>query len=295
MNMKEYYDKHIKKEDEGICPECGNDTKFLGSGRGYSVCCSVKCSNKSEKMRKMVSESFKNRDMKKVQEKRKKTCLEKYGVDNYAKTSSFKEQFKETCLERYGVEHNFQTEDCKKKRQEGLSNPEVNEKRKKWWTEENKRNVRNTFLDTLYERYGVTNLSQIESVYEKTRKTQEKNKRWMPLSKKTKYEVYILEVMRITRKNIDYVYEKWDGKCYYSSKELVSNEEYLSRHPDSLLSNNRLQPTIDHKISIKYGFLNSIPPEVIGDIENLCICSRSVNSSKNQLTEEEYYERQKNR
>ena len=30
ITSKEYYDRFIKKPDEGICPVCGKETKFLG-------------------------------------------------------------------------------------------------------------------------------------------------------------------------------------------------------------------------------------------------------------------------
>jgi len=38
-------------------------------------------------------------------EKRKHTCLSKYGVDNYRKTKEYREKYKETCLNKYGVDH----------------------------------------------------------------------------------------------------------------------------------------------------------------------------------------------
>ena len=39
--------------------------------------------------------------------------------------------------------------------------------------------------------------------------------------------------------------------------------------------------TIDHIISVKYGFLNNIPPEVISNLSNLQMLPHSINSSKN--------------
>lgn len=52
-----------------------------------------------------VIEQTKSRDWSKRNQKLKKTCLKKYGVDNYAKTNECKEKIKKTCLKRYGVEH----------------------------------------------------------------------------------------------------------------------------------------------------------------------------------------------
>lgn len=36
LTSKEYYDEYIKKENEGICPICGKETKFLGILQGKS-------------------------------------------------------------------------------------------------------------------------------------------------------------------------------------------------------------------------------------------------------------------
>ncbi len=40
-------------------------------------------------------------------------------------------------------------------------------------------------------------------------------------------------------------------------------------------------PTIDHKISVHYGFINNINPEEISSLENLCLTKRRINSKKN--------------
>ena len=45
-------------------------------------------------------------------------------------------------------------------------------------------------------------------------------------------------------------------------------------------------PSIDHKISIYYGFVNKIDPSIIGDIKNLCITKRSINKKKGILSED---------
>ena len=60
----------------------------------------------------------------------------------------------------------------------------------------------------------------------------------------------------------------------------------------SLWYNDSKYPSLDHKVSILYGFENGIPPEEISDLKNLCITKRSLNSSKGFKTEELY--KQKN-
>ena len=53
------------------------------------------------------------------QEKRKQTCLEKYGVESPMQSEEIKEKIKQTCLEKYGVENPYKLdkfkEKCKKK------------------------------------------------------------------------------------------------------------------------------------------------------------------------------------
>ena len=53
--------------------------------------------------------------------------------------------------------------------------------------------------------------------------------------------------------------------------------------------NDRRYPTIDHKISVKNGFINNIDPSIIGNVENLCITKRCINSSKNSKNEKDFH------
>lgn len=51
----------------------------------------------------------------KAKETYKQTCIEKYGVDNYAKTEMFKERLAKIMLEHYGVDHYSKTDEFKNK------------------------------------------------------------------------------------------------------------------------------------------------------------------------------------
>lgn len=46
VSLKDYYDKFLKKENEGICLNCGKETKFNSYrlSSGYAKCCGYKCS-----------------------------------------------------------------------------------------------------------------------------------------------------------------------------------------------------------------------------------------------------------
>ena len=39
ISSKEYYDRYLRKKDEGICPSCGKETTYYNIGYGYIVYC----------------------------------------------------------------------------------------------------------------------------------------------------------------------------------------------------------------------------------------------------------------
>ena len=89
------------------------------------------------------------------------------------------------------------------------------------------------------------------------------------------YKLYKNEVRRLSKKSINALYLNWDGYDFYDGEYI---KEYLNlSHVD-----NRY-PSVDHKISIYYGFMNGMPVEKISDISNLCITKRFINSTKRDL------------
>lgn len=87
ISTKEYYDKFMKFINEGFCKSCQKQTKFNNLNRGYRTTCSQLCS------RKLMSSI-------EVREKSKKTCLEKYGVENVGGLDWVKEKISNTQKER---------------------------------------------------------------------------------------------------------------------------------------------------------------------------------------------------
>lgn len=55
---KEYYDKYVKKEGEGICLTCGKETKFASATSGYYHFCCNSCAQQSEITRKKIKDTF---------------------------------------------------------------------------------------------------------------------------------------------------------------------------------------------------------------------------------------------
>lgn len=154
-------------EEPCRCAVCGNYTKLQDLKSGFRRYCSSKCSNSDPEKMELTKrnnlekygvenvsemETVKNKKRKniekklecdpeyyaKVEEKRKKTNIERYGDANYRNN----EGRKKTCIERFGVEHPSQSEEIKEKKK-----------------------------TTLIEHYGVDHQSKAEEVKEKKRKT----------------------------------------------------------------------------------------------------------------------------
>ena len=135
--------------------------------------------------------------------------------------------------------------------------------------------IKNKIKETNLEKYGVENQFQSE----KFKTLMIENGRLID-ELKTPFESYRKKVDNKTKIIKKELFKNWNGYDYYE-KDYIKNNLNLN-------SNNRLYPTIDHKISVHYGFINNIPPEDISNINNLCITKRSINSSKKYLTEEEF-------
>jgi len=90
----------------------------------------------------------------------------------------------------------------------------------------------------------------------------------------SEFENYRRNVLKETRKHKKKLFARWDGICFYTKEDIskfYNKEDY----------NNPNFPVIDHKISIFDGFNKNIKEEIIGNINNLCICTRLINGIKN--------------
>ena len=106
----------LYKGEQKYCVVCGKPSEFASYFRGYKKTCSVSC--KKELDRKNLAEkalvSLKE-NKEEIAEKRKRTCLEKYGVENPQQNASVKEKLKKTVEDRYGVSCVFKSEKVKAK------------------------------------------------------------------------------------------------------------------------------------------------------------------------------------
>ena len=98
----------LKKENEGICPICGKETKFLGILQGYRQYCSNKCHQndpiaQEERITKSRLKNFgiekrketwklkSKEEIKEIEIKKRKTIFEKFGKEYYSQTNEWKE------------------------------------------------------------------------------------------------------------------------------------------------------------------------------------------------------------
>jgi hypothetical protein len=116
ITSKEYYDKFLRKNGEGICPVCGRETSFVSINIGYHKFCSQKCSH-SEKYSPMFGKHHTEETKKKMSAARKGEKHPNYGKHCSEKTKQKISQSKKGKMTGeenpfYGKHH---TEETKKK------------------------------------------------------------------------------------------------------------------------------------------------------------------------------------
>lgn len=172
------------------------------------------------------------------------TNLERHGVEFVSQKQEFKDKQKETNMKIYGVESVMQ-------------NKKFIEKMKK----------------TNLNKYGAEHVSQLDDIQLKCKSTRIKNGFQVSDELKKESDLYRLLVDKVTRHNKKQLFDNWNGYDYYDGEYIKNN--FKLKHT------NKNYPSIDHKISLYYGFNNNIDANIIGGIENLCITKRTLNSKKN--------------
>jgi hypothetical protein len=230
----------------------------------------VDCYFKLDVMKKANSEWMSSDEFR---EKSKKTIIEKWGVESYSQTSEFKEKIlnnkdeiikkiKDRFKENWGVEWISQSNHYKEIMK--LNRDEIIMKVKK----------------TCIDRYGVDNVSKVESVAKLINETKRNLNQIIPDELVSEWYLYKRDVVKFTKRSKRELLKNWDGYDYYDNEFI---KDYLS-----LNHTNNLYPTIDHKNSVFWGFVNCIPAEEIGSYDNLCFTKRTINSRKGRLIEKEF-------
>lgn len=193
------------------------------------------------------------------------TSIEKWGVDNYSKTEEYKERVEITNLEKYGYKTNLISPDYKDKIKDILKDKYGTDKF--YNINRNGKNSKKRFK-------LIDNIEDLMISFENSELF------YKDIDSSDGYLLYRNEVRRITRNNIKIFLQKWNGEDYYDSENIMYNYKLDKNDPN--------YPTIDHKISVYYGFINNIPAEEISSLENLCITKRYINSKKRDLIELEF-------
>ena len=87
---KEYFDKWIRENNDGLCKICGKEAIFSNIDYGYRSGC---CKDHMNKWNQIQI---------------KKAVQNKYGVDNIFQCEEIKDKMKETYNKKYGVDYNHQ-------------------------------------------------------------------------------------------------------------------------------------------------------------------------------------------
>lgn len=201
--------------------------------------------------------------------KASKTMLDKYGVTNTSKLETVKEKRKQTCLEKYGEITNLKHKDTIEKRKETMI--------KLYGTDKFyllRDNVDSGFEPIYKQKPNIKNIISKENDIEDPIHRYDNN-----IITNT-YSKYKIEVDRLSKKYYQELYSNWNGLDYYDNEYIKNNK--------TLDFNDSNYPTVDHKISINYGFLNNINPEHIANITNLCITKRGLNALKRDMNYDEF-------
>lgn len=313
---------HVKNNKFGLiyCKSCNTNHAIWNRKWGY-VCCSKICADDFNSF--MVSEKFRM-DGDNIKEQYRKTCLERYGVDhvsksnkivdkiskslnityaNPRKSTSIKNKIKETLRNNHGVDNYAKSDEYKKSSRalftsKFVKNLSIDYELVKFGVD-----IKPT-TDIIYELRHLkcgNNFQINSSVYHRRKDLKldicticnpyysnmvEKGKN-TKISKGIQIPDHLLTPFRLYEKAVNketYKFKKklfsiWDGYDFYDGEYIAGNFNH------KVIG---LRPSIDHKISIFYGFKNNISIEIIGNLDNLCITKRNINSSKCYKTENEF-------
>lgn len=145
ISPKEYYDKYLKKDDEGVCPVCGSFTRFRNVKFGYRKHCSVRCGSMDPI----------------VQAKNQNTCMKRYNTPYISQVDEFKDKARETKLQKYGDENYNNLEKMRFTNTQKYGNPYPLQ------NEGCLSNLRNPNLG----KYGFEYVGQVQKFKEKSKQT----------------------------------------------------------------------------------------------------------------------------
>lgn len=177
-------------------------------------------------------------------EKTKQTNLEKYGSTCTLNSPEIQAKRKATLLERYGVEQPTLNDAIRQKAAASIKQSFVNDP-----------TYAERIIETRKAKYG----DEYKDIVTKTKQTQIANGRWVAPEQRTAWQLYKFNVKRLT------------AQAYKAHKHLIN--------PLNLpLGTQAYQ--VDHIYSIRHGFENNIPHQMIASVHNLRLLWHVDNKSK---------------
>lgn len=150
--------------------KCGNNytKKLKNIYKTFAICRDCSEKNRVIKRKQTCLDKYGKEEYnqtQEAQEKRKQTCLDKYGKEHYQQTQEARDKFEKTCLEKYGKKNPSQIKEVKQKKEDksmekyGTKNPSQ--------AKEIKQKKENKSI----EKYGTKCVLQSEKVKDKSKNT----------------------------------------------------------------------------------------------------------------------------
>lgn len=168
-------------EEYPKCENCGKEViEFRRFNTGYNKTCSAQCSHaiKALNIKSSIIEQKKSGKFERSLEKRRKTNLERYGVEYVTQSADVQKKIMEKNAEKYGVNYPLMSEKIRGKakrtnrKKYGHDNPMKNKDVSgKLKNRKRPDDVLSKTKKTNVERYGVENVWSSQAVREKTKKT----------------------------------------------------------------------------------------------------------------------------
>lgn len=254
-----------KGMEKQLCPFCGNGCTFKRYTETYTDTCSAQdCINKQISIVKLNCSEY---DIIKQNIKRQNTMQERYTIEerknivrnkikNMRENGTYntaRDKRRQTNFDRYG--------------NPTFNNPCSISASKLSWTKERKQE----FLDKLHASLGGMTLVEYRDKFAKG---------WLIKRKETKVRKGLelpsnqIPAFVRYRRRVDYL-----TNVTYKKHKNIINPKKLPR-VTATVGKQRGGYQVDHIISVKHGFINNIPPEIIADVSNLQMLSWLQNIRK---------------
>lgn len=163
------------------CQNCENKvTTFRRFDVGYNKTCCTACSNiiRSRNIKTAILQLKKSGEFELIAENRKKTNLERYGVEYATQSAEIQEKIVKKNIKKYGVNYPLMSNKIRNKAKHtnlkkyghdnAMKNKEISDKLK---NKKRSEHVLSKTKETNLERYGVKNVWSSPTIREKTKKT----------------------------------------------------------------------------------------------------------------------------